>query len=177
MCAHEDFIPTFAAAAGEPDLVEKCRKGHSMGDRTFKVHLDGHNLIPFLSGSEKKSPRPGFPYWSDDGDLVAVRVGDLKVSFKEQHHSYGPETPLGVWQAPFSTMRQPNIYHMRSDPFERATDSILYSKWQADHVFYLVPIQGVVAKYLESFKAFPPRCRLASFSVDQVMQNLTEKAR
>ena len=84
MCLAQDFIPTFAAAAGEPDIVEKVKKGHKMGDRTFKVHLDGHNLIPFFNGKEKESPRKGFLYWSDDGDLMAIRVRNWKISFKEQ---------------------------------------------------------------------------------------------
>jgi arylsulfatase A-like enzyme len=97
MCAHEDFIPTFAAAAGEPDIVEKVRKGHKMGDRTFKVHLDGHNLIPFFKGEEKDSPREGFLYWSDDGDLVAIRARHWKISFKEQN-----STGIDVWKREFA---------------------------------------------------------------------------
>ena len=108
ICAHEDFIPTFAAAAGEPDLVEKLMKGTTLNGKTFKVHLDGYNLLPFFKGEAKESPREDFLYWSDDGDLMALRVRDWKVAFMEQHTEMNPETPLGVWQGQFTKLRVPN---------------------------------------------------------------------
>jgi arylsulfatase len=171
MCAHEDFIPTFAAAAGDPDIVEKLRKGHQMGGRTFKVHLDGYNLIPFLKSETKESPRKEFLYWSDDGDLVALRFENWKAVFKAQL-SLGFE----VWQRDFTNFRFPDLYNLRSDPFERGNESILYRKWQADRMFAIVPAQGIVAQWLTSFKEFPPRQKPASFSLERVMERITTKA-
>jgi arylsulfatase A-like enzyme len=102
--AHEDFLPTFAAAAGDPDVVAKCAKGYSVGGKTFKVHLDGYNLIPLFKGEENESPRKEFLYWSDDGDLLAVRINQYKISFKEQDH-----TGLDVWKKEFTNLRAPNV--------------------------------------------------------------------
>jgi arylsulfatase len=173
VCAHEDFIPTFAAANGDTDLVERTKKGTTLNGKQFKVHLDGYNLLPFFKGDAKQSPRQEFLYWSDDGDLMAIRVREWKVAFLEQNVEVSPKTPLGVWQGQFTKLRVPNLYNLRSDPFEQATRSIYYGDWQTRHVFVQVPIQGVVAKYLESFKDFPPRSKPASFTVGDVMEKLT----
>ena len=166
--AHEDFLPTFAAAAGEPDIVAKCAKGYSAGNKTFKVHLDGYNLIPFFKGEEKESPRKDFLYWSDDGDLLAVRVDQWKMAFKEQEH-----TGLDVWKREFTNLRVPNIYNLRADPFERGPESFEYGRWMADRAFLIVPSQAVVGKWLESFKEYPIRQKPASFNLDAVMEKLT----
>ncbi|WP_245500869.1 sulfatase-like hydrolase/transferase [Rhizobium sp. BK251] len=173
MCAHEDFIPTFAAASGEPDLVEKLKKGHTLNGKQFKVHLDGMNLLPFFKGEAEKSPREEFLYWSDDGDLMAIRVREWKITFMEQNTEIGPQTPVGVWQGDFTKLRAPNTYNLRADPFERATSSISYGDWLARHVFLQVPTQAIVAKYIESFKDFPPRAKAASFTVGDVMEKIT----
>ncbi|HXY31794.1 MAG TPA: arylsulfatase [Gemmatimonadaceae bacterium] len=164
----QDFIPTFAAACGEPDLVEKVKKGYTIGDKTYKVHLDGVNLLPFFKGDVKESPRQGFLYWSDDGDLLAIRVKQWKIHFEEQRHR-----GLAVWREPFSTMRVPKLFNLRSDPFERGDDSSLfYDKWTADRVFIQVPAQALVAQWIESFKEFPPRAKAASFTVDQIVESM-----
>ena len=176
LCAHEDFIPTFAAAAGEPELVAKLLKGQELNGKTFKVHLDGENLLPFFKGEAEKSPREGFLYWSDDGDLMALRVRDWKVAFIEQHSEPNPETPVGVWQGQFTRLRLPNLYNLRADPFERATESIYYGDWVARRGFAFVPAQVIVAKYLDSFKAFPPRAKAASFTVSDAMDKITSAA-
>jgi arylsulfatase len=172
VCAHEDFIPTFAAAAGEPDLVEKVKSGHTLNGKPFKVHLDGKNLMPFLSGKEKTGPREAFFYWSDDGDLMAVRIRHLKMTFIEQHGEVSSKTPIGVWQSPFTQLRVPNMFDLRADPFERATSSIYYPDWQLHHAFYAVPAQAVVGKLLESFQQFPPRAKAASFTVSDAMAKI-----
>ncbi len=172
ICAHEDFIPTFAAAAGEPDLVQKLMKGHELNGKTFKVHLDGNNLMPFLKEEVKESPREGFLYWSDDGDLMAIRVRNWKVTFLEQHNEYSAELPAGVWQGQFTKLRAPNLYNLRADPFEKGTGSIEYGDWQAHRMFMLVPAQATVAKWLESFKEFPPRAKAASFTVSDAMEKI-----
>ena len=172
MGALQDFIPTFAAAAGEPELVEKVKKGYAIGDKSFKVHLDGVNLLPFLKGEAEKSPREGFLYWSDDGDLLAIRVGNWKIVFQEQR-SHG----MAVWREPFSNMRVPKLFNLRSDPFERGDDSTLfYDKWVADRVFLQVPAQALIGKWLESFKEFPPRSKPASFSIDRVVESMMPKS-
>jgi len=173
VCAHEDFIPTFAAANGDPDLVEKAKKGTTLNGKTFKVHLDGFNMLPFLKGDMKESPRKEFLYWSDDGDLMALRVQNWKVSFMEQHVEVDPKTPLGVWQGNFLKLRAPMLYNLRSDPFERGPSSMLYGDWHAHRSFLLVPAQAIVAKYIESFKDFPPRAKAASFTVSDVMEKMT----
>jgi arylsulfatase len=176
LCAHEDFIPTFAAAAGEPDLVEKVRRGHTMNGKSFKVYLDGTNLLPFFKGDAKESPRQEFLYWSDDGDLMALRFRDWKIAFMEQNAEVNPKLPVGVWQGQFTKLRVPNIYNWRSDPFERGPTSMFYGDWMARRVFVQVPAQTVVAKYLESFKEFPPRAKAASFTVSDAMEKITEGA-
>ena len=172
--AHEDLIPTFAAAAGEPDLVAKVAKGYSANGKNFKVHLDGYNLMPFLKGEVKESPRKEFLYWSDDGDLMAIRVKDWKVTFLAQYVEIGPKMPLGVWQGEFTKLRAPLLYNLRADPFERGTDSIYYGDWHAHRAFLMVPAQAFVAQWLQSFKEFPQRQKPASFNLDEVMRKMSE---
>ncbi|MGP8101557.1 MAG: arylsulfatase [Candidatus Cybelea sp.] len=176
ICAHEDFMPTFATAAGEPELVDKLAKGTTLNGKSFKVHLDGYDLIPYFQGGAKDSPRDEFMYWSDDGDLMALRYRNWKVAFMEQHTEMNPETPLGVWQGQFTKLRIPMLYNLRADPFEKATDSIYYGDWEAHRMFILVPAQAFVAKYLESFKDFPPRAKAASFSVNDAMDQIQSNA-
>jgi hypothetical protein len=152
MCAHEDFIPTFAAAAGETELAEKLKKGHKLNGKNFTVHLDGENLLPFFKGDETKSPREGFLYWSDDGDLMALRVRNWKISFMEQNTEISPESPSGPWSGQFNKMRLPKLYNLRADPFERGPTSPGYFDWQAHRMFLFVPAQAIVARWLESFQ-------------------------
>jgi arylsulfatase len=165
--AHEDLLPTFAAAGGDPDVVARCQKGCQSGGKSFKVHLDGYNLLPFFKGEAKESPRREFLYWSDDGDLLALRVNQWKVSFKEQEH-----TGLDVWKREFTNLRAPNIYNLRADPFERGPESFEYGKWMMDRAFLIVPSQAVVARWLQTFKEFPVRQKPASFNLEAVMQTL-----
>jgi arylsulfatase len=168
--AHEDLLPTFVAAAGDPNIVEKCRKSCQSGSKSFKVHLDGYNLIPFFKGEVKASPRNEFLYWSDDGDLFAVRLGPWKISFIEQYH-----TGLDIWRKGFERLRIPNLYNLRADPFERGPTSAAYDwSYFAPRGFVLVPAQAVVARWLESFKEFPIRQRPATFNLDDVMRKLSE---
>jgi arylsulfatase A-like enzyme len=168
LIASYDLLPTFVAAAGNPDIVALCLKGSQIGNRTFKVHLDGYNLTPFFKGEMKESPRQEFLYWNDDGQLVAVRFRDWKVVFKEQDH-----TGLEVWRGEFTNLRAPKIFNLRADPFERGDTSFLYDKWMADRAFLLVPAQAFVAQWLQSFREFPIRQRPASFNVDEVLEKLS----
>ena len=148
-------------------------KGHELNGKSFKVHLDGENLLPFFKGEAKESPREGFLYWSDDGDLMALRVRNRKIAFIEQHTEPNPETPIGVWQGQFTRLRAPNLCNLRADPFERGTGSIYYADWQVRRAFAFVPAQIIVAKYIDSFKEFPPRAKAASFTVSDVMEKIT----
>ena len=168
ICAHEDFIPTLAAAAGEADIVEKLRKGHSLGGKKFKVHLDGHNLVPFLSGKEKNSPREGIVYWSDDGELMALRVRNWKMNFMIQEH-----TGIDIWKRDFTRLRIPYLGNIRADPFERGMESSWFTDWEFRRAYLLVPAQAIIARYMDSFKEFPPRAKAASFTVSDVMEKIT----
>jgi arylsulfatase A-like enzyme len=168
--SHLDMLPTFVAAAGEPDIKEKLLKGHQAGDKTFNVHLDGYNLLPFLTEKGVRSPRIEFFYFSDDGDLVALRYDNWKIVFLEQR-ALGR---LQVWAEPFTPLRVPKIFNLRTDPFEHAdVTSNTYWDWMLDHAFLLVPAQSVVGDFLATFAEFPPRQKAASFTVDQVLEKLT----
>jgi len=171
ICSLQDFIPTFAAAAGEPDLVEKVKKGYSMGGKTFKVHLDGVNLLPFLSGKEEKSPRDGFIYWSDDGEVMAMRMGRYKIVFNEQR-SKG----IDVWREPLSPMRIPKIFDLRADPFERGEESFKYYDWFVQQMFLQYAAPPLLMKWMESFREFPIRQKPASFNLDRVLEVMSPKA-
>ncbi len=166
---HMDWLPTFLAAAGEPDVKEKLLKGHSAIGRDYKVHLDGYNFLPYLTGKEEKAPRDEIFYFSDDGDLTALRFRDWKIIFLEQR----VEATLQAWAEPFVPLRVPLIFNLRRDPFERSQKtSNTYYDWLIDRVYLLVPAQAYVAEFLETFKEYPPRQKPASFSLDQVMEKL-----
>jgi arylsulfatase len=170
--SHTDMLPTLVAAGGDPNIVEKLKKGYKAGNKQFKVHIDGYNLLPFLKGDVKENPRKGFLYWSDDGELMALRVGNWKTHFMVQH-GHG----IDVWKKPFESLRAPDIYNLRSDPFERASEdaTMFYGKWMADRTFLLVPAQAIVGEFLKTFEEFPPRQKPASFSIDQALEKAREK--
>jgi len=188
VCAHEDLMVTLAAAAGDPDVKEKCLKGtYKSGDKTFHVHLDGYNLLdafkghksgplppagklPFDQDPAKKWPRQEFIYWNDDGQLCGIRLQDIKLNFLQQLNK-----GLDVWTREFTNYRIPRAYNLRSDPFERADESGLPFE-TSNQLYYIVPAQAVVAKWLSSFKEFPPRQKSASFNVDDVVQKLLDAA-
>jgi arylsulfatase len=168
--SHLDMLPTFLAAAGEPEIGAKLLDGHRVGDTTFMVHLDGFDLLPYLTGEQEKSPRTTYFYFSDDGDLLAMRYDNWKIVFAEQR---SPGT-LGLWAEPFVHLRVPKMFNLRTDPFERAdVTSNTYWDWVMDHVFLMVPAQAVVSEFLSTFEAYPPRQKAASFTIDQVLEKLT----
>jgi arylsulfatase len=173
VCSHQDMLPTLLAAAGEPDIVEKCKKGYKAGKMTYKVHMDGYNLMPLFKGEVKQSPRPGFMYWSDEGDLMAVRYGDWKVHFMEQRAE-----GLLAWQEPFVPLRFPKLHNLRSDPFENAdvAADLYYQKWRADRLFALAPVGALVAQWMQTLMAFPPRQSPESWSPNAMLEKLKEKA-
>jgi len=166
----EDWLPTFLAAAGDPKITEKLVKGHKAGKMKYKVHLDGYNLLPYLTGQEKDGPRKEMFYFTDDGSLSALRYSDWKLMFSEQR-AHG----LEVWQEPLVTLRLPKIFNLRQDPFERADhESIGYATWRIDRTFLLVPAQAYVGKFLSTFKEFPPRQKPGSFSLDHVLKMMQD---
>jgi arylsulfatase len=167
--SHLDWLPTLLAAAGEPNVKDKLLEGHGAGEKQFRVHLDGYNLLPYLTGETEESPRNEFFYFSDDGDLVAFRYDNWKVVFMQQRM---PGT-LAIWGEPFVATRIPYLYNLRTDPYERAdVTSNTYWDWYIDRVFLLVPAQGIVAEFLQTFVDYPPRMKAASFTIDQVQEKL-----
>jgi arylsulfatase A-like enzyme len=165
---HQDMLPTLLAAAGEPAIKEKLLNGHKAGNRTYKVHIDGFNMLPYLTGEVKDSPRTSFFYFSDDGDIMAVRTGDWKLIFAEQR-----ALSTSVWAEPFTKLRLPHIFSLRRDPFERASyNSNVYFDWMIDHVPQLYQVQGLVQDQMADFVKFPPRQKPASFNLDAVMAQL-----
>jgi arylsulfatase A-like enzyme len=166
-----DWIQTFLAAVGEPDIKEKLLRGHDAAGKTFKVHLDGYNQLPYLLGESDKSPRRGFFYFNDDGDLVSLRVENWKVVFMEQRV---PGT-MRVWAEPFTPLRMPKLFDLRADPYERADiTSNTYYDWFISQPYLVFAAQVVTAKFLDTFKEFPPRQRAASFSIDQAVEKMKQ---
>ena len=158
------------AAAGDPDVKEQLLKGHTFGNNTYKVHLDGYNLLPNLTGKSTEWPRHEMFYFTDDGSLSALRYNDWKVMFSEQR-AHG----FDVWQEPYVVLRFPKLINLRMDPFERADhESIGYGQWRAERMYALVPAQAYISKFLSTFKEYPPRQKPGSFTIDQVLESLQE---
>jgi len=166
MGAHEDMLPTLLAAVGDATIKEELLKGKKVGDKTFKVHLDGYNLMPFLKGDVTESPRHEFIYWTDGGKVAALRYNDWKITFLRQN-----AVGFKVWEAPFEELRWPMLTNLRMDPFERAYDQTIgYTHWQTERIFSIAPASAYIATWLQSFREFPPRMEPATFSLEQVME-------
>ena len=166
--AHEDMLPTLLAAAGDKTVTADLLKGRKIGGMAYKVHLDGYDLGPALRG-EGAWPRKEFIYWTDDGSVAALRYENWKITFLEQQAE-----GLKVWQEPFVELRAPKITNLRMDPFERAEEenAIGYQRWYLDRMFMIAPSGAFVAKWLQSFKEFPPRQKPGSFNLDRVMESV-----
>ncbi|MFT5730525.1 MAG: arylsulfatase A-like enzyme [Desulforhopalus sp.] len=168
---HMDWLPTFLAIAGEPDVKEKLLTGYKADNKQFKVHLDGYNFLPNLTGEADKGPRAEIFYFSDDGDLTALRYNDWKLIFLEQR----AEATLQAWIEPWTHLRIPLIFNLRRDPYERAQiTSNTYFDWLLDRAYLLVPAQAYVGEFLTTFKDFPPRQKAASFNLETVMETLQQ---
>jgi arylsulfatase A-like enzyme len=169
---HHDWLPTFLAMAGDPDVSEKLKKGnYKANGKTFKNHIDGFNLVDYLTGKAKESPRQIYFYFSDDGDVLGIRYDNWKVVFMEQRC---PGT-LEVWGEPFTPLRLPKIFNLRTDPYEFAnTTSNTYWDWYIHHVYIIYPAQMFAGQFLETFKEFPPAQKAASFTIDQAMAKMSE---
>lgn len=163
--SHTDWYPTLMAVAGVPDIKEKLLKGHTAGDKSYNVHLDGYNLLPYLTGKTDKSPRDSFVYINDDGFPVGARKGDWKTVFAEQRAKR-----FDVWREPFVFLRIPKLFNLRRDPYERAdTDSNAYNEWWGDRAPRLMEGGMVVRQFMASFAKYPPRMMPASFTIDQTV--------
>ena len=159
------------AAAGDTEVKDRLLKGWQVGGRTFKVHLDGYNQLPYLTGQQEKSDRKGFVYLDDDGHVVAVRFGNWKLVFAEQ------KTPgtLDIWGEPFTFRRLPLLFNLRMDPYERAqVTSNSYYAWTLKKAFLIYGAQAIVSQFVSTFKEFPPAQRPQSFSIDQIMEQLQQ---
>jgi arylsulfatase A-like enzyme len=168
--AHEDWLPTFAAAAGDADVKERLLKGTTINGRSYRAHLDGYNMLDYLSGKAKDSPRNEFFYVNDDGQVVAIRYQDWKVVFLENRG-----VAFGVWREPFTELRVPLLFNLRRDPFERAQhNSNTYNDWFLDRAFVIVPLQGLAAKFLVSMKDYPPSQSPGSFNLTKIEEKLKQ---
>ena len=165
----EDWLPTLVAAAGDPNVKDKLLKGHSAGDMTYKVHIDGYNMLPYFTGNEDKGRRDEMYYFTDDGKLSAFRYKDWKLMFSiQERHSFD------VWRFPFTELRFPYVFNLRRDPFERAWhETIGYDTWHANHMFALVPAMAYVGKFLATFREYPQRQEVGTFNLDKVMKQLS----
>ncbi len=171
LCAHEDMLLTLVNAAGGRNVKEDLMKGASIGGRSYKVHLDGYDLGPALRGEAKEWPRREFIYWTDDGQVAALRYDSWKVTFLEQK-AHG----LRVWQEPFTTLRAPLLTNLRMDPFERAEHehAMGYQRWYMERMFLIAPAGAYVGQWLQSFKDFPPRQKPGSFNLERVMEAVSK---
>jgi arylsulfatase A-like enzyme len=168
---HHDWLPTFLAMAGAPDVVDKLKEGCQAIGRTYRNHIDGYNLLPYLTGEEAKSPRNFYFYFSDDGDVLSIRMDNWKITFMEQRTA----GTLAVWRDPFTRLRAPVIYNLRTDPFEFATvTSNIYNNWMFEHAYLIYAVQALAGKFAETFSDFPAVQKPNSFTIDDAMAKMNE---
>ncbi|SEI76539.1 arylsulfatase [Sphingomonas sp. OV641] len=167
LVSHTDWVPTlYAAVTGDTDLQAKLRDGMEVGEKSFKIHLDGVNILPYLKGESEASGRKSFFYFGDSGELLNVRYGDWKCVFAEQRGKQWM-----IWREPFTPMRAPKLYNLRRDPFERGfEESVVYETWFQERQFILVPISEFVVKMLATFEEFPPRFKAPSYSLSNALE-------
>ena len=165
---HQEWLPTLLAAAGDSHIVDKLKQGHQVGDKSFHVHIDGYNILPYLTGEVDESPRTFFFYSNDDGEVTAIRIYDWKIVFLEQRAK-----GMMVWAEPFVSLRVPKIFNLRRDPFERADESSnTYWDWVLDHVPAIYAAQALAAQQIQTFLTFPPRQKPASFNLDSILEKM-----
>jgi arylsulfatase len=168
---HHDWLRTFLAMAGDPDVADKLKKGATVNDKKFKNHIDGYNLLPYLTGEAKESPRQFFFYFSDDGDVLGVRYDNWKLVFMEQRCT----GTLQVWAEPFTRLRLPKVFNLRTDPYERAdVTSNTYYDFVLHNAYFLYAAQAAAAKFVETFKEFPAVQKPGSFTIDDAMAKMSD---
>jgi arylsulfatase len=165
-----DWLPTFMAVVGDPNITDELLKGYNVGGKTFKVHLDGYNQLPYLTGQQDHSARKEFIYFNDDADLVAMRYENWKAVFEEQRVN----GTMRIWAEPFTKLRVPKMFNLRSDPYERAdvTSNTYYDWFMSDAAGPFLASQPIIAKFLATFKDYPPSQRPSSFSIDQLVEKM-----
>ena len=169
----QDWVPTIMAAVGEPDIREKLKQGHTTNGRQYKVHLDGFDFLPYFKGEAEKGPRDLFLYFTDGGDIAAIRFKNWKLLFAEQR-----ATSLDVWSEPFVPLRMPKLFNLRTDPFERAmSEGIDWPRWFLDRAFVFVPAQFLVRTFLETFQEFPQRQEVGTFNLSHVLAKMSAGGR
>jgi arylsulfatase len=167
-----DWFPTLLAAAGDPTIKDRLLSSTNIGGATFKVHLDGHNQLDYLTGKIKTDPRTDFAYFDDDGDLVAYRHGDWKAVFEEQKKPGG----FPVWYEPLTAYRIPKVFNLRMDPYERAdVVSDQYDDWRVKNAYLMGWLNLKAAAFLQTFKDYPPSQVPASFTIDQVVKDIDRR--
>jgi len=170
--AHEDWLPTFAAAAGAPTIKDDLKKGVKLNGRKYRNYVDGYNLLDYLTGATDASPRNEFWYVNDDGQIVAARYDAWKVVFMENRGE-----AFGVWREPFVELRVPLMFNLRRDPFEKSQhNSNTYNDWFLDRPFIIVPIQGLAAQFLQTMKEYPPSQEPGSFNLSKIEEKLRQAA-
>jgi arylsulfatase A-like enzyme len=168
--SHEDWLPTFAAAAGNSDVKEKLREGVELNGRSYRNYIDGYNQLDYLSGKTKESPRNEFWYVGDDGQVMAARYKDWKVVFLENRANR-----LQIWKEPFVQLRAPDLYNLRRDPFEKAKiGSNTYEDWYIDRAFVMIPIQQLAGQFLMTMKDFPPSQKPGSWNLSEIEKQISQ---
>jgi arylsulfatase len=164
--SHEDWLPTFAALAGAADIKQRLAAGAELNGRKYRNYIDGYNQLDYLTGKAKESPRKEFIYVNDDGQIVAMRVGDWKAVFLENRGQ-----AFGVWREPFTELRVPLLFHLRRDPFEKAQHNAnTYNDWSLDRPYVLVPMQQIAAKFLLTMRDYPPSQSPGSFNLEKIQK-------
>jgi arylsulfatase len=168
---HHDWLPTFVAMAGEPDIVEKLKRGYKAIGRTYKNHIDGYNLLPYLTGKAKESPRKLFFYFSDDGDVLAIRYDNWKIVFVEQRC----QGTMALWFEPFVRLRGAKIYNLRTDPYEFAdVTSNTYYEWLIHNCFFIYGAQALAAQFAATFEEFPALQKPNTFTIDDALKAMSQ---
>jgi arylsulfatase A-like enzyme len=170
---HHDWLPTILAIAGEPDIAQKLLRGHTAQGKQFKVHIDGYNLLPYLTGAAAESPRKLFIYFSDDGDVLGMRYDNWKAVFMEQRC----QGTLRIWAEPFVALRVPKLFNLRTDPFEHAdVTSNTYYEWLMRHIYIVLAVDAAVTEFVKTFREFPSRQKPPSFTIDAALEKLRDTA-
>jgi arylsulfatase A-like enzyme len=170
--SHLDWVPTLMAVAGDPDIVAKLKEGQNIGGKQYRVHLDGYNFLPYLTGKAESGPRPVFHYLDDEGMPVGVRVGDWKIVYAEQRAK-----TMALWAEPMVVLRLPKIFNLRRDPFERADqNSNTYWDWMIDKAPQLYLGLATTGQFLQTFAEYPPSQKADSWSVDKLTERFLQQA-
>ena len=168
---HHDWLPTFLAMAGDTEIMEKLKKGYKAIGRTYKNHIDGFNLLPYLTGEVTESPRNIYFYFSDDGDVLGIRFDNWKLVFIEQRC----QGTLQIWAEPFTRLRIPKIFNLRTDPYEYAdTTSNSYWDWVIHNIYFLYFAQAAAKKFAETFQEFPAIQKPNTFTINDALAKMSE---